>query len=70
MREQQSILLDATQMVTNRIVEFSFIKQNLILNFLQGHFMTLHFVATLKLITVIKRSDWQLKNLELGAILQ
>ena len=38
MREQQSILLDAAQMVTIRIVDFSFIQQKLLLNFLQGYF--------------------------------
>ena len=38
MREQQSILLDAARMVTIRIVDFSFIQQKLLLNFLQGYF--------------------------------
>ena len=57
MREQQSILLDVTQMVTIRIVDFSFIKQKLLLNFLQGRFMTLHFVVILKLKRVIKKSN-------------
>ena len=62
MKEQQSILLDATQMATIRIVDFSFIKQKLPLNFLQGHFMTLHFVVTLKLKTVIKKSNRHLRS--------
>ena len=48
MREQQSILSDLAQMVTIRIADFSFIKQKLLLSFLQGHYMTLRFVVTLK----------------------
>ena len=59
MRKQQSILLGATQMITIKIVAFSFIQQKLLLNFSQGHFMTLHFAVTLKLKTVIKKSDRQ-----------
>ena len=62
MKEQQSILLAVAQMVTIRIVDFSIIEQKLFLNFLQGHFLTLHFVVTLKLKTLIKRSNWQLKR--------
>ena len=45
MREQQSILLDVAQVVTIRMVNFSFIKQELLLSFLLGNFMTLHFVV-------------------------
>ena len=67
MREQLSILLDATKMVTIRIVDFSFIQQKLIKNFLQGHFMTSHFVVTLKLKTMIKKSDRRLRRSGAGS---
>ena len=36
---------DAAQMNTIRVVDFSFMQQNLLLNYLPGHFMTLHFVV-------------------------
>ena len=67
MKEQQSILLDATQMATIRIPDFSFIQQKLPLNFLQRHFLTLHFVVTLKLKTVIKKSNRQLRKSGAGS---
>ena len=67
MRELQSIVLDAEQMITIRIVDSSFIKRKLLLNFLQGHFMTLHFVVTLKLKRVIKKSDRQLRRSGAGS---
>ena len=58
MKKQQPLLLNATQVVTIRIVNFSFIQQKLLLCFLHDRrFMTLHFVVTLKLKTVIKKSE-------------
>ena len=60
-------LIDATQMVAIRIIDFIFIKQKFLLNLLQGHFMTLHFVVTLKLKTVIKKSNWQLRRSGAGS---
>ena len=49
-------------LVAIRIDNFSFILQKLLLSFLQGYFMTLHLVVTLRLKTVIKKSDRQLRR--------
>ena len=67
MREQQSFLSNIMQVVTIGIVNYSFIYQRLFLSFLHDRFMTLHFVATHELKTVVKKSDGQRRRSGAGS---